>query len=477
MVFSSPSFLVFFAVLLILYAGARTYRQRAAIILAGSVIFYASWKPAYLILLAVSVSVNYLIYSGLAATRSKRLLVMGLVLNLGFLGVVKYLGMVLESVLGLGVWLDMPIIGPPPTWMDWALPLGISFYTFHMLSVMIDVYRGEWTHRISFRAWWLYVTFFPHMIAGPILRASELVEQLENLQPLKAATVKLGALIFMAGLIKKVIFADNLGPLADTLFSQPDALDFYTAWLAATTFALQIYFDFSGYSEMAIGLALTFGVVLPRNFLYPYTSRSVREFWQRWHITLSRWLRDYLYISLGGNRRGKARNLANLMTTMLLGGLWHGAAWTFVFWGFLHGAYLVLHRLLLDMYARMGVLEGSATSRLLSWLGWPVTLALVWITWVFFRAPTFHDAWIITGTMMGLGHSIDAPVIRSYVQILVWASLLLTLLEPRIERGLKVGLQRWSEMHFTVRGTAYAGLALATIFFGGSSQKFIYFDF
>jgi D-alanyl-lipoteichoic acid acyltransferase DltB (MBOAT superfamily) len=477
MVFSSPTFLLFFAVLLLFYAGARSYRERAAVVLVGSLVFYASWKPVYLVLLVVSVSLNYLMYSALSATRSKGLLVAGLVLNLGFLGVVKYLGMALESLLGIGAWLEMPLIGVPPGWVDWALPLGISFYTFHMLSVMIDVYRGEWTHRISFRAWWLYVTFFPHMIAGPILRASELVEQLENLQPLKAEDFKLGTLIFMAGLIKKVLFADNLAPLADELFSRPEALDFYTAWLAATAFALQIYFDFSGYSEMAIGLALMFGVVLPRNFLYPYTSRSLREFWQRWHITLSRWLRDYLYISLGGSRRGMPRNLANLMITMLLGGLWHGAAWTFVFWGFLHGTYLVLHRLLLDLYARLGVLVDSLAARTLSWLGWPVTLALVWGTWVFFRAPTFQDAWVITAAMLGLGHATETIVVRSYVQILVWSCLLLTLLEPRIEQGLKEGLQRWGQLHFALRGTAYAGLVLAVIFFGGSSQRFIYFDF
>ena len=477
MLFSSPTFLLFFSVLLLFYAGARNYRERAAVILAGSLIFYASWKPVYLILLAASVSLNYLIYSSLSATRSKPLLVAGLVLNLGFLGVVKYLGMALETLWGLGAWLGLPLAGAPPGWADWALPLGISFYTFHMLSVMIDVYRGEWTHRISFRAWWLYVTFFPHMIAGPILRASELVEQLENLQPLKAASVKLGALVFMAGLIKKVLFADNLSLLTDELFSHPDALDFYMAWLATTAFALQIYFDFSGYSEMAIGLALVFGVTLPRNFLHPYTSRSVREFWQRWHITLSRWLRDYLYFSLGGNRRGKSRNLANLMITMLLGGLWHGAAWTFVFWGFLHGAYLVLHRLLLDLYARLGVRANSVSARGLSWLGWPVTLALVWVSWVFFRAHSFHDAWIIVAAMLGLGHATEVTAVRSYVHLLVWGSLLLTLLEPHIERGLRNGLQRWEQLHFTLRGTAYAGLALMLIVFGGSSQKFIYFDF
>lgn len=476
MLFSSPTFLLFFAVLLLFYAGARNYRERAAVILAGSLIFYASWKPVYLVLLALSVSLNYLLYSGLSATRSKRLLVAGLVLNLGFLGVVKYLGMALDTVWGLGDWLGLAR-GGAPAWADWALPLGISFYTFHMLSVMIDVYRGEWTHRISFRAWWLYVTFFPHMIAGPILRASELVEQLENLQPLKAESVRLGALIFMGGLIKKVLFADNLSLLTDELFGRPDALDFYMAWLAATAFALQIYFDFSGYSEMAIGLARMFGVTLPRNFVHPYTSRSVREFWQRWHITLSRWLRDYLYFSLGGNRRGKSRNLANLMITMLLGGLWHGAAWTFVFWGFLHGTYLVLHRLLLDLYSRLGVLANSGSARLLSWLGWPVTLALVWISWVFFRAHSFHDAWTMTAAMLGLGEATDVVTVRSYVHLLVWGSLLLTLLEPHIEHGLRNGLQRWGQLHFTLRGTAYASLALMLIVFGGSSQKFIYFDF
>ena len=477
MLFSSPTFLVFFAALLIVYAGARNYRERAAIILVGSLIFYASWKPAYLILLGLSVSLNYLIYSGLSVTRSKRLLTLGLVLNLGFLGVIKYLGMVLESLLNLGAWLDIPLINAPSDWMHWALPLGISFYTFHMLSVMIDVYRGAWTHRISFRSWWLYVTFFPHMIAGPILRASELVEQLENLQPLKAKNIKLGTLIFMAGLIKKVLFADNLAPLANDLFSHPEALDFYSAWLAATAFALQIYFDFSGYSEMAIGLALTLGIVLPRNFIHPYTSRSLREFWQRWHITLSRWLRDYLYISLGGNRKGTSRNLTNLLITMLLGGLWHGAAWTFVFWGFLHGSYLILHRLLLDLYTRLGIVDNSYTSRTLSWLGWPITLILIWITWIFFRAPSFHDAWIITAAMAGLSNASENLTIRHYVQVLIWTSLLFTLVEPAIERRLKQAMQYWEHLHFTLRGAVYAGITLTIIFFGGSSQKFIYFDF
>jgi alginate O-acetyltransferase complex protein AlgI len=479
MVFSQPTFMVFLAVLLLLYAGATSYRQRAAVILAGSLIFYASWKPAYLILLAASVSINYWIYLGLTRTRSRKLLTVGLVLNLVLLGTLKYLGMAIDTLIALsGLFGVVAPIGVEHGWADWALPLGISFYTFHMLSVMIDVYRGQWTHPISFRAWWLYVTFFPHMIAGPILRASELVEQLEKLAPLKAEDLRLGALIFMAGLIKKVLFADNLAPLADELFAQPANLDFYTAWIATTAFSLQIYFDFSGYSEMAIGLALMFGVTLPRNFLYPYISRSPREFWQRWHITLSRWLRDYLYISLGGNRHGLARNLANLMITMLLGGLWHGAAWTFVVWGGLHGTYLVLHRLLLNLYERLGVSAGSITDRTLSWLGWPTTLLAVWFTWVFFRAPTFHDAWTISAAMLGLAPSTAEGVdVRSYIQLLLWASLVFAFLEPSLERVLCNRIKAWGTVHFTIRGLTYASLLLMIIFFGGSSQKFIYFDF
>ncbi len=208
-----------------------------------------------------------------------------------------------------------------PSWMHWALPLGISFYTFHMLSAMFDVYRGVWAKHVTFARWCLYVTFFPHLIAGPILRPGQLIDQLGELAPLKAENFRVGGTIFVAGLIKKILFADNLAPIADAAFNNPTNLDFASAWIGTLAFAFQIYFDFSGYSEMAIGLALMFGVTLPRNFLYPYISRSPTEFWRRWHITLSLWLRDYLYIALGGNRKGSVRTYVNLTTTMVLGGL------------------------------------------------------------------------------------------------------------------------------------------------------------
>lgn len=478
MIFSSASFLVFFAVVLLLYANTTSYRQRAGLLLAASLIFYASWKPVYLLLLGSSLAINYLIYLKLTHGRSRTVLALGLALNLALLGTVKYLAMAIETMLVVSGAFGLPAPAISPAWMDWALPLGISFYTFHMLSVMIDVYRGEWTKPIRFRIWCLYVTFFPHMIAGPILRASQLVDQLEDLKPLKAEDVRLGALIFLAGLIKKILFADNLSGLVDQLYAQPAQLDFITAWVATVAFALQIYFDFSGYSEMAIGIALMFGVSLPRNFEHPYISRNPQEFWRRWHITLSRWLRDYLYIPLGGSRGGLVATYRNLSITMLLGGLWHGASWTFVFWGGLHGLYLIGHRLLLWLYGVLGLDQGPVWPRVLSWLGWPVTFILICFTWVFFRATNFADAWLISRTMLGLADAVGpAPLLRSYMLVLLAATTGLVFLEPLLERMAVRRLDSWWRAPWLLRGLIYFAVAVVLIFFGGSTQKFIYFDF
>lgn len=479
MIFSSMSFMVFLIAVLFLYAATDSYRQRATIILLASLVFYGSWKPSYLLLLTASLTLNYGFYRILQHTRSRAWLSLALVINLGVLVFFKYLGLFFQTLITLGGHFQFPAPVETPGWAQWALPLGVSFYTFHMLSVMIDVYRGDWVRPISFRAWSLYVTFFPHMIAGPILRANELVEQLEKIEPLKLDAVRMGALIFIGGLIKKTLFADNLAGMVEPLYAHPEQLSLYTAWLATLAFALQIYFDFSGYSEMAVGLARMFGVTLPRNFLYPYISRSVQEFWQRWHITLSRWLRDYLYISLGGSRCSFWRNMANLMITMLLGGLWHGAGWNFVFWGFLHGTYLVGHRLLLHAYTWAGVTAGSAADRTLSWLGWPFTFILVCFTWVFFRANTFPDAWHISATMLGWAEPSGAiHAIRLSEQAMIATALLLALVEPHIVAWLqRQGPLNWWRVTAPVRGLAYATLALALIIFGGDTQKFIYFDF
>ena len=479
MIFSSASFFVFFAAVLLLYAAAGTIAQRAALLLAASLIFYASWKPVYLLLLGASLSVNYLLYNLLLRKRSLPVLVAGIALNLAVLGTCKYLGFALESALWIGSRLGGAGDGAIPTWVNWALPLGISFYTFHMLSALIDLYRGVWVKPVTFTRWCLYVTFFPHLIAGPILRPGQLIDQLGELRPVTLAGLRLGGAIFLAGLLKKVLFADNLAAIVDKLYAHPASLDFGAAWTATLGFAFQIYFDFSGYSEMAIGLAAVFGVTLPRNFLYPYISRSPREFWRRWHITLSQWLRDYLYIPLGGSRGSEGRTQLNLLATMLLGGLWHGASWTFVAWGGLHGLLLVAQRFLEQVSARLGLSASLWLERAGALLAWPLTFVLICFTWVFFRAPGFEQAWRICTAMLGLAAPQGAvPPIRFYETAIVAVAALVVFLEPWLfKAAASRGIGWWWSMPFPLRGGCYAALVLLLIVLGGPTQKFIYFDF
>lgn len=448
-------------------------------LLAASLIFYASWRPAYLLLLLASLGINYVVYLRLVQSRSKPLLALAVALNLLFLGAAKYLAFLTESTFTLVGLIGLSTPANAPDWMHWALPLGISFYTFHMLSAMFDAHRGVWAKQVSFARWCLYVTFFPHLIAGPILRPGQLIDQLGELASLNADNVRLGGTVFVAGLIKKTLFADNLAPIADAVFNNPAGVDALGAWVGTLAFALQIYFDFSGYSEMAIGLALLFGVVLPRNFLYPYISRNPTEFWRRWHITLSQWLRDYLYIALGGNRLGAMRTQVNLMATMVLGGLWHGANWTFVVWGVLHGAYLIAHRMLNGLLHRLGIRDGGAIDRTLSGLGLPLTFLLVLVTWVFFRAGSFADAWAVLVAMAGQAHPTGQVVVfRVYELAIVAASATLAALEPCLVKWTeRVGIMWWWRVPFWLRGGAYASLTLAVLAFGGATQKFIYFDF
>jgi alginate O-acetyltransferase complex protein AlgI len=479
MIFSSASFFVFLIATLALYAAARNQRERAALMLVASLIFYASWRPAYLLLLMASLAVNYRLYLQVLATRSRGWLTLAVVLNLVFLGTAKYLAFLTETAFALAGLAGLSAPAGAPSWMHWVLPLGISFFTFHMLSAMFDAHSGVWAKAVSFQRWCLYVTFFPHLIAGPILRPGQLIDQLGELAPLNAANFRLGGTIFAAGLVKKTLFADNLAPIADAAFNSPARLDAAAAWIGTLAFTFQIYFDFSGYSEMAIGLALLFGVALPRNFLYPYISRNPTEFWRRWHITLSLWLRDYLYIALGGNRKGTGRTAFNLMATMVLGGLWHGANWTFVVWGALHGSYLIGHRLLNAAFTRAGVVAGSATSRALSLAGLPLTFLLVIVTWVFFRATGFGDAWTMLTALAGLQEA-AAPVLgfRLYEIGIVALSALLVTVEPTlVALTEKHGIGWWWRVPYWLRGGAYAGLVLVIVAFGGTTQKFIYFDF
>ncbi len=395
MLFHSQVFVVAFlpVVLALYYAAARHRLIRQSLLIAASVVFYAWWDVRMVpVLVGLAVATWALARGALALRDARRraaglCLAAGVVLNLGALVVFKYA----DFLGGTGAW----IAGLD--WTPWrlVLPLGISFFVFQKLSYLIDIRRGD-RHAYSFLDFCLFVSFFPQLIAGPLVRHNEIIGQFraDPRGPAMWENLGRGAVLFTIGMAKKLALADTLAPNADRLFdlaghATPNLAE---GWAAAASYALQIYFDFSGYSDMAIGLALMFGLRLPMNFNAPYRSVSIRDFWRRWHMTLSRFLRDYLYIPLGGNRHGAARQMASVVATMLLGGLWHGANWTFVAWGGLHGAALAANAAF--NRARVPVPRP---------LGWLLTMAFVLIAWVLFRAPEFPAAWRMLAGMAGQG--------------------------------------------------------------------------
>ena len=393
MLFNSVHFVVFFLVVLALNQTLRRWPvAQKLMLLAASYYFYGQWEWHYLLLIWFSTIVDYLIALRLPHTaRPRRLVVISVVVNLGFLAIFKYANWLIDTVnLGAAAagsaWHITPI--------DLLLPVGISFYTFQSLSYTIDVYRGVLPPRRNLLDYALAVAFFPQLEAGPIVRAREFLAELDGDQRIDFRDVKYALVLIALGYAKKLVFADNLALVADPVFDDPAAHGFVDSLLAVYAFAFQIYCDFSGYTDIAIGCALLLGIRFPKNFDYPYSAASLQDFWRRWHMTLSRWLRDYLYIALGGNRKGEARTYANLMLTMLLGGLWHGASWNFVIWGGLHGGYLAFERALL---ARLRWWD--AESAAMHALRVIVTFHLVCLAWVFFRARDFGSAWTMLGTL------------------------------------------------------------------------------
>jgi alginate O-acetyltransferase complex protein AlgI len=407
MLFNSPEFIFFFlpATLLGCYALAHFRLQRGAIawLLACSMFFYAWFKPVYLILLIGSMLANYFIGNRIIETRERRpgparsWLVAGLVLNLGVLAYFKYFNFFVDTVTA--------VTGAGWQVSDILLPLGISFFTFQKIAYLMDCHAGV-AHRTQLLKYMLFVMFFPQLIAGPIVHPNDILPQLDKKDVLRFRMQQFleGFAIFFLGLAKKVVLADQFGVWASEGFDATAGeahLSFLEAWAAALSYTLQIYFDFSGYTDMAIGMAWMFGIRLPVNFRSPYQAASIIDFWRRWHITLSNFLRDYLYIPLGGNRKGQMRRWVNLVVVMLLGGLWHGAGWTFVVWGLLHGVYLVLNHGWHAIRRRVPVLQRS-----FGWpghfLAWGVTMLSVVVAWVFFRAPDLATAWSVLRGMAGL---------------------------------------------------------------------------
>jgi alginate O-acetyltransferase complex protein AlgI len=466
MLFSSPAFVLFFAAYYMLHRLVPV-RHRLALIVVGSSVFYAYWNPYYLwIPLAfVLIAFHGTIWMAEAPEASRRRRLAALIaLILMPLLAIKYSAFVYNNLFGL-------VFGSTPWIAPWPLPLGISFITFTLIAYVVDVYQGRYAVERSARMLAGLVLFFPHLIAGPILRPAELLPQLHHAQPGRAPQSYLGIAIFTFGLVKKVVFADSFGEVVERVFAPRSgaALSAADYLLAIYGFSLQIYCDFSGYTDMAIGAALVLGVKLPENFQRPYAAVSITEFWRRWHITLSRWLRDYIYIPLGGNRNGYARQMLNLLLTMAIGGLWHGANWTFVLWGVAHGAGLAFVRTL----HRFRLLQHL--SRIPRPLAILVTFHFVTALWILFRAPDLATAWRVAA----------GPFAAPWTQPAVFAAQNAF---PLMLLGAFLLLHPW-DSHPTMQGLVQrlpvavslpvlvVLWMLAVAVSHGSSAKFIYFDF
>ncbi|WP_326540109.1 MBOAT family O-acyltransferase [Pseudorhodoferax sp.] len=473
--------------------GRRSPAAAAGWLFLASLFFYAYWMPVFTLLLLASITGNFLtgrrIVAALHVQRrpaAKRWLVAGLVFNLGLLAYFKYANFFIDNVNAvLGVQWHIGAI---------VLPIGISFYTFTQIAFLADSYQGK-VNEANPVHYGLFVTYFPHLVAGPVLHHAQMMPQFadRSIYTPRADRLIGGLSIFAIGMFKKVVLADGISPYADAVFRPVDGGALPTtmeAWLGAVAYTLQLYFDFSGYSDMAVGLSWLFNVRLPFNFDSPYRARNISDFWRRWHISLSTFLRDYLYVPLGGNRLGAVRRYANLSITMLLGGLWHGASWSFVIWGGLHGLYLMVNhgfRALLGD-ARRDRLEAVAAYR---WASWGLTLLAVVLAWVFFRAETLGGALRMVQAML-VPAAMGEPVVHALLwdagldrrQGWGWCVVLgaVALFAPnsnRIGEGVLRALARPSWWRAALAGAVLCALALLLLLnvTRDSVSAFIYFNF
>jgi alginate O-acetyltransferase complex protein AlgI len=461
LLFTTLRFLVFLLVVLTLfYTIPRAFRRY--LLLASSLLFYAAWNAHYLVLLIGLITIDYAAAHWIRRREGwdRRLaLIVSLSANIGLLGWFKYANFARETWLKV---IHPGTLAVQP--LDILLPLGISFHTFQSISYVIDVYRGEQPVITSYIDYALFVSFFPQLVAGPIVRAREFFLDYFNWQPPTAKDWQRGIALILGGYIKKLIFADQFALVADQYFGAPQASPgLLCAWTAAISFALQIFFDFSGYTDIAIGIALLFGFHFPENFRRPYLAASVTEFWRRWHMTLSHWLRDYVYISLGGNRRGRVRTYVNLILTMMLGGLWHGANWNFVIWGAYQGLLLAIERRVWGRGERTGIVRVPATV---------LTFLLICLGWVFFRAKTFGAASFVVGQMFS---RVPGHVLLSTTQL----SMALAALVVAFAEEYYGALERLALAPAAVRTAAFVLALWAIVMFRASDQSipFVYFQF
>jgi alginate O-acetyltransferase complex protein AlgI len=487
MLFNSLPFILLFlpVSLTVFYGLARVDHRIAAGFLAlASICFYGWWDSRYVLLLTGSIVGNFLLSDAILRNRGRPRLADGLlaaavVANLALLGYYKYVGFFIQNVNALGGSFAVPHI---------VLPLGISFFTFTQIAFQVDTWRGIARER-NFLHYFLFITYFPHLIAGPILHHAEIMPQFGKAQTFRFSSdrIAIGITLFIMGLVKKTVCADGVAPVAQLMFRAAEtgqAIDLPHAWYGALAYAMQIYFDFSAYSDMALGVSVMFGICLPLNFDSPYKAYNIIEFWRRWHMTLSRFLRDYLYIPLGGNRRTSWRRYANLMAAMLLGGLWHGAAWTYVIWGTIHGLYLVANH---GWHRVKPQLRGNVFTRAGAVL---LTFTCVVVAWVFFRAPSIASAFTLLKGMAGLQgmSAAGAPYVSNQQILSIGLLMALSWLAPNAYQILgrhspalqdvrPAAVLTWKPSLTWAAGLGIlAALSFAQIFSGAPSE-FIYFQF
>lgn len=473
MLFCSREFALFFAAVFVLYWAVPLPRARVWGLVAASIVFYASWSRWLALVVCASTTFDYAIARGMEHSRSPRvrsaLLAASIAANLALLSTFKYADLALESLTG-----GLRAIGvhASATTLGLVAPIGISFYTFEAISYTVDVHRRRLRAERNLGNLLLFILFFPHLVAGPIVRARHFLPQIRRPKRWSWSRGELGLRYWIVGVAKKLVIADRLAWYVDPVFADPSGYATHVLWLAAFAYAVQLYCDFSGYSDMAIGSAHLLGYKLPRNFDLPYAARGPAELWRRWHISLSTWLRDYLYVPLGGNAGGKTATYRNLMVTMTLGGLWHGAGGRFLVWGFLHGMLLVVERELRALGRRLGIGETAASARWLGVLGVVATFVAWSVLLVLFRSPSLAHALAMLARMAIPARGGSSPIHEINLWLcfaLVAAAHAAASLAPR-----RAG---FSDRAVLI-GAGYAAAASLVLFFSADAGRaFIYFQF
>lgn len=472
MLFNSYEFILVFLPLCLFgfMLTGRFFKPVIALVwlLSCSIFFYGWWNPSYLVLIGLSIIANFGLGLVLGTTNTeqkgfrKAILITGILGNLGAIGYYKYANFFLQTsntVFGTGYEIEAIL-----------LPLAISFYTFQQIAYLVDCYTNPKACEKSILHYSLFIAFFPQLIAGPIVHHSQIMPQIRDRSffKLKADNIALGWSYFLIGLFKKVVLADSFATIATPIFGAADSgveQSFLVAWIGAMAYTLQLYFDFSGYSDMAIGLAKMFGINLPLNFNSPYKATSISDFWRRWHMTLSQFLRDYIYIPLGGNQKGSVRRYSNLMTTMLIGGLWHGAGWNFILWGGLHGIYLVINHGWTKFRVALGWDRPSNVGRFFSIA---LTFLSVVVAWMFFRAETFDGALIMLQGMFGFTQLVLPQSYMALAESIPAASQALSLV------GAKAGVLNLGDTFTLYQCIALIAVGLAIVFYTPNTREIVH---